>query len=622
MRNNQKANILLVDDQPAKLLSYEVMLAELGEHLIKASSAREALEQLLKTDVAVILVDVCMPEQDGFELAAMIREHPRFQKTAIIFISAIHLAEGDHLRGYEMGAVDYMPVPVIPQVLRAKVKVFVELYRKTKELELLNLELEERVARRTAELRGSNARLLASEERRNMALSAGHMGSWDWDSSTNQCNLDLGQCEIMGLDPWARIFPVDAVRARIHPEDWQRLIAGSPSFTPSSRAQSAEFRVIRPDGELRWCIGTAAASFDEAGGLARVSGVTADITERKRIEEHRVLLAREVDHRAKNSLAVVQSIVRLTRAKTIKGYIAAVEGRIHALSKVHSILARSRWQGAEIHELVSEELAAYQAPDGGRMEASGPRLMIAAPVAQSLALALHELATNAAKYGALSMPAGRVALMWEADDEAGLVLRWEETGGPPVATPVRKGLGLQMIAASLKGHLGGEASFEWHAEGLRCTLSLPGVGAGATGAAAGNVAAAPLSAGRRILLVEDEALVGMMAGNLLSELGYVVVGPCTSVGDALAVIGQQHIDAAVLDINLNGQPVHPVADVLAHLNIPFAFVTGYGRDSIEPRFAHVPILEKPVVLEQLRDLVQALSARAAPCNDAPVPLRA
>src|SRR5438876_4784873 len=163
MASNDKVNVLLVDDQPAKLLAFEVILQELGENLIKASSAREALEHLLRTDVAVVLVDVCMPELDGFQLASMIREHPRFQKTAIIFISAIHLTDVDRLRGYEMGAVDYVPVPVVPEVLRAKVKVFAELYRKTRELEQLNQELERRVAERMAELEASNARLLESE---------------------------------------------------------------------------------------------------------------------------------------------------------------------------------------------------------------------------------------------------------------------------------------------------------------------------------------------------------------------------------------------------------------------------------------------------------------------------
>src|ERR1043165_6295895 len=148
MTEHDKVNILLVDDQPSKLLSYEVILHDLGENLLKASSGQEALEYLLKSEVAVILVDVCMPDLDGFQLAAMIREHPRFQKTAIIFISAIHLSDMDRLRGYEMGAVDYVPVPVVPEVLRAKVKVFSELYRKTRQLELLNTELEQRDAAR------------------------------------------------------------------------------------------------------------------------------------------------------------------------------------------------------------------------------------------------------------------------------------------------------------------------------------------------------------------------------------------------------------------------------------------------------------------------------------------
>ena len=150
MTRHDKVNILLVDDQPAKLLSYEVILGELGENLIKADSAREALEHLLKNDIAVILIDVCMPELDGFELAAMIREHPRFQKTAIIFVSAVQLTDLDRLRGYELGAVDYVPVPVVPEMLRAKVRVFADLYRKTRQLGAAECRLEQRVAERTA----------------------------------------------------------------------------------------------------------------------------------------------------------------------------------------------------------------------------------------------------------------------------------------------------------------------------------------------------------------------------------------------------------------------------------------------------------------------------------------
>jgi signal transduction histidine kinase len=158
VNGSDKVNILLVDDQPGKLLTYEAMLSELGENLIKANSGREALEHLLKTDITVVLMDVSMPELDGFELAEIIRGHPRYQKTAIIFVSAVHLTDLDRLKGYESGAVDYVSVPVIPELLRAKVSVFAELYRKTRESERLNRELEQRVAERTAELEASTAR--------------------------------------------------------------------------------------------------------------------------------------------------------------------------------------------------------------------------------------------------------------------------------------------------------------------------------------------------------------------------------------------------------------------------------------------------------------------------------
>src|SRR5688500_16723049 len=142
---DERVNILLVDDQPGKLLSYQAMLSELGENLITASSAREALDILLKNDITIVLMDVSMPEFDGFELAEIIRQHPRYQKTAIIFVSAVNVTDMDRLKGYESGAVDYVSVPVVPELLRAKVSVFAELYRKTRESERLNKELERQV---------------------------------------------------------------------------------------------------------------------------------------------------------------------------------------------------------------------------------------------------------------------------------------------------------------------------------------------------------------------------------------------------------------------------------------------------------------------------------------------
>ena len=338
MTADDKVNILLVDDQPAKLLSYETILAGLGENLIKAASAREALEQLLKHDIAVILVDVCMPELDGFQLAAMIREHPRFQRTAIIFISAIHLTDVDRLRAYEMGAVDYVPVPVIPEVLRAKVRIFSELYRKTRQLELLNKELERRVAERTAELETSSGRLVQSEQRRSLALAAGQMGSWEWDPVNGRFTWDDGQYRIFGVDPASFDVTVENVRRLIHPDDWKHLQNAIKPAAPNTPSFQSEFRVCRPNGQMRWCIGTAVASVDATDHVVRISGVTIDITERKEAEERQALLAREVDHRARNALALVQSIVRLTRADNIKSYIAAVDGRIAALARAHTLL--------------------------------------------------------------------------------------------------------------------------------------------------------------------------------------------------------------------------------------------------------------------------------------------
>src|SRR2546428_6577955 len=470
MASEDKVNILLVDDQPAKLLSYETILAELGERLIKAASAKEALEHLLKQDIAVILVDVCMPELDGFQLAAMIREHPRFQRTAIIFISAIHLTDVDRLRAYEMGAVDYVPVPVIPEVLRAKVRIFAELYRKTRQLEQLNQELERRVAERTAELEASTARLMQSEERRSLPLAAGQMGSWEWDPVNGHFVWDDGQYRIFGVDPASFDLTVDNIRALIHPEDWKHLQNALKPAAPNTPSLQSEFRVCRPNGELRWCIGTAVASVDATDNIVRISGVTVDITDRKEAEERQALLSREVDHRAKNALALVQSIVRLTRAGSVSAYVSAVEGRITALSRAHTVLSQSPWQGADLAGLVEEELAPYRS--GEKIVASGPVVSLQPSSAQTLALALHELATNAATYSALSSMSGQVKVTWEIVP-GGLVLHWDEFGGPPAEKPAKTGFGTRIIVASIEGQLGGQAAFTWHPSGLRCVLTIP-----------------------------------------------------------------------------------------------------------------------------------------------------
>jgi len=608
MSTTNPVNVLLVDDQPAKLLAYEVILRELGENLIKTASAREAFEFLLKNDVAVVLIDVCMPELDGFQLAAMLREHPRFQKTAIIFISAIHLTDVDRLRGYEMGAVDYVPVPVVPEVLRAKVRVFAELFRKTRELEQLNRELERRVAERTAELKSSATRLLQSEQLRSLALAAGQMGSWDWDAVGGVLSWDEGQHRIFGVDPGSFKATPESVRELIHPEDRARLRAALAEVKEDT--YQTEFRVLRPGGELRWCIGAVAASFDANRRVIRLGGVTVDITERKNAEERQSLLVREVDHRARNALAVVQSIVRLTRAESKEAYVAAVEGRITALSRAHVLLSQSRWQGASLRRILDEELDPYCRTEAEKIAARGPEVFLEPATAQILALALHELATNAAKYGALSSPHGRVRLSWELDGER-LTLQWIETGGPPVRAPFVEGYGTRVISASVERQLDGGAAFDWRPEGLHFRMSIPlGERDSSTESAGGEPVAAEhngagpqqVMPGNRLLLVEDEALTGMMMSEMLTDLGFDVIGPFARVADAMAAIKREDFHAAVLDVNLDGEVVYPVADAVLARGVPFVFVTGYSADGIDRRFAQVPVLQKPIERQMLQSV--------------------
>jgi len=603
MPPGDRVNVLLVDDQPAKLLAYEAILGELGENLVKASSAREALQWLLKIDVAVLLVDVCMPDLDGFELAAMVREHPRFQQTAIIFVSAIHLTDIDRLKGYEMGAVDYVPVPVVPEVLRAKVRVFAELYRKTRQLEQLNADLERRVAERTAELEAYNRSLRESERRRSLALAAGQMGSWDWDVVTGQWVWDAGQYRIFGVVPAPSGISIEDVRSIIDPDDMARLEAAVAQGMPDAGTFQMEIRARRPDGQIRWCICAAAMTADQADHITHVSGVTLDITDLKEAEARRELLAREVDHRARNMLAIVQSIVHMTKAPSINDFVRIVEGRIRALSIAHALLAESRWEGAKLDQVIREELAPYRVGDAERFAISGPQVFLTPATAQAIAIVVHELATNAAKYGALSQGKGKVTVGWEWRRDDVLRMHWQESGGPPVRPAETDGYGSKVIAASAR-QLGGTTRFDWQPGGLRFAMLMKiGDGSVDDDAAADledvndfepAARASQLPAGGQILLVEDEAFVAMMMRDLIAEIGFHVVGPFGKIADAIENLDRHALVAAVLDVNLAGEKIYPLAEQLSGRGIPFVFVTGYAADAIDDRFASVPVLQKPV----------------------------
>ncbi len=290
MNVEEKVNILMVDDQPGKLLSYEAILEELGENLIKATSAKEALEKLLKIDVAAVVMDVSMPEIDGFELAEIIRQHPRFQKTAIIFVSAVHLTDLDRLKGYQHGAVDYLSVPIVPDVLRAKVRVFAELHRKKLQLERLNTELEKRVAERTKELEQKAVdlqRLNSDLAQKNQELDAIVQtapdiifsrqadGSRDYISSRFYEFTGAAPSSAVGLG-WMEY---------VHPDDKPSTLDHWLKCVQSGAAYESEYRLKRADGQYRWFRARAVPLQDGKGGILKWYGTCSDIHDSKLLEQ-------------------------------------------------------------------------------------------------------------------------------------------------------------------------------------------------------------------------------------------------------------------------------------------------------------------------------------------------
>src|SRR5580704_9818471 len=306
MSAEEKVNILMVDDQPGKLLSYEAILADLGENLIKATSAKDALEKLLKTDVAAVLMDVSMPDIDGFELAEIIRQHPRFQKTAIIFVSAVHLTDLDRLKGYQHGAVDYLSVPIVPEVLRAKVKVFAELHRKNQQLERLNAELEKRVAERTEELE-HKARAL---EQLNTELAQKHQ---ELDAIVQTAPDIIFSRNANGARDYisARFYeytggPPDSGIGYgwldyVHPDDKEQSLARWMHCVQSGESYECDYRLRGADSQYRWFRARAVPVRDAQGGILKWYGTCSDIHDSKVLEqsirENAIELERMVESR-------------------------------------------------------------------------------------------------------------------------------------------------------------------------------------------------------------------------------------------------------------------------------------------------------------------------------------
>lgn len=378
-----------------------------------------------------------------------------------------------------------------------------------------------------------------------------------------------------------------------------------------------ENEIVRSDGSERLIAWRNSLLHDGEGRTIGTISSGDDVTEKREAEARERLLVREVDHRAKNLLAVVQSVVQLTRGADITDFKDAVTGRIQSLARTHGLLAAGRWEGADLKQLVVDELAPYARGEEGRTAVSGPAFRLKPSAAQALALVVHELATNAAKYGALSAPAGRIEVAWHAQ-RGSLALTWRETGGPTVTPPVRRGFGSTVLRNSVERQLRGRVVLDWRREGLVCEIELPIADTRASGAGSDSVWSGPKVAdavrttaqrsdGRRILVVEDEALIAAQIEQVLAEAGFEVIGPAAHLGQAFEEIYRTAPDAALLDINLAGESSLPVAELLRTKEVPYAFCSGYGETAALPdTLRDVPLIVKPFDSSDLVQLVRQL----------------
>jgi PAS domain S-box-containing protein len=436
-------NILLVDDTPAKLLTYEVMLADLGENLIKASSAAEAFAVLLKTDVALVLTDVSMPDVDGFEFAKSLRAHPRFEFTPIVFVSAMAHSDLDRLHGYTSGAVDYVTAPVVPEVLRAKVKVFADLYRRQRELETLKGKLETRVAERSARLAESEQRY-----RRLIDNASDIVSTMDLEGRFTSVNpavervLGYRPQELIGTDLSRYVYQGEVAKQDV----MLRLKLEGETST------QYEMQMLAKDGRRITLEVNSNLILDAAGAPIGIQSIARDVSERKDAEARQSVLMHELQHRTKNLLAVIQSIVTntLANSRDLTSAKVAMVGRLHALARAQDFITAGSTAGVSLRTLVEAELSAFAT----RLKIDGVPVIVDGGFAQQFALVIHELATNAAKYGSLSTPNGRVLVGWEIiheRDEPVLSFHWIERDGPAVSAPTERGFGSRLIAVATNG---------------------------------------------------------------------------------------------------------------------------------------------------------------------------
>ena len=335
------------------------------------------------------------------------------------------------------------------------------------------------------------------------------------------------------------------------------------------------------------------------------------VTVRRQEERRLRLLLNELNHRTQNILATVQAIAIQTLSGVADaGAVEAFENRILALSEAHRLLGLENWEGAHLRVVIDAILEPFGLEEGRatRFTIAGDDVLLPPKIALTLAMVFQELATNAVKYGALHNDTGHVAISWQAvpgewDDR--LQITWNESGGPPVSPPTHSGFGSQLIEGALARELKGAVSLTYEPTGVVCQIVMPFPSADRSK----ETMTSPLPE-RRVLLIEDEMIVAGMLKRMLIDLGYLVVGTAAAVDEAIQMIDDASIDAAILDINLDGEMSYAVADELTRRGIPFVFSTGYGVEGLPEPYKEAQILKKPFRRSGLGDaLVKLLTAR-------------
>lgn len=463
-----------------------------------------------------------------------------------------------------------------------------------------------------------NEELLALEqERASLALDAAGMGEFEWDLERDLFIVSPRMAQITGL-PAGPMTAERGLKAYsfVHSEDAERVGRKVAQGLLDQGRYEVRYRMVRPDdGRMIWMYSAATALLAPSGTLRRVIGVVRDISARKAEEDEREALAAELDHRVKNVLASVQSLAAQSARKTvsIEVFLKNFAGRLEAMAAAHTLLTATRWRGAEIGHIAAAELGGL-APGQARWE--GPEILLNPRGTNALTLALHELATNAVKYGALSTEAGRVEVGWTAQGDGGFELTWTERHGPIVQAPGRRGFGSTLLERVTGRELGGCVSIDFHPGGVRAVLRADASALAdppvlkpraqrprsrplesLVGASLGSGASADIR-GVRVLIVEDAVLLALELEAGLTEAGASVVGAAADLQEAEGMLSRV-FDVAVLDANLNGQSVAPVAKALAARGTPFIFATGYGDAGPAPEGFEAPVVRKPYNVHQI-----------------------